>query len=203
MKKSFFAQTAAVIAFAFASLTAPSAQASVLVGAATLNTSGDLTVVADGQNAYQFLDLSVTRGMSQASALSLYGASGFALASSNDLTRLFGAFGFSYFSNGALSPLTVTADQANSFISYLGTTFSNESLGSYYDVSHGQSYTCISVSKCLYGSFVYTRNLSSGNSSVGVYLVRAGAPTNVPEPGSIALLGLGLAGFAVARRAKK
>jgi hypothetical protein len=173
----------------------------ILIGSSTLATSNDLTVVQDVTSTYQFLDLSSTIGWSQAEALAKYGSQGFSLGTSADAARLFSSFGFSFADSSSYVKLNVSASQATSFTRYLGTTYGDAAIASFSDTTYGQSYFCISSGSCSPTNFFNQSDLSEGDSEVGVFLVRTSK--NVPEPGSVALLSLGLIGVAMARRAKK
>lgn len=186
--------------------------APTLVGTSTLETQEDLTLIKDGATTYEFLDFTSTVGMSQKSALALYGPKGFTLGTDEDVSRLFDSFGFSYSTNFQASgypywgtaPLNVSIDTARYFDSYLGITESvgDGSLASFRDRKFGQSYFCVAAFECQPNSFVSNSDFSSGAEALGVVLVRAATVTLVPEPSQSALTLIGLLGIgaAVARR---
>ncbi|RLM52790.1 hypothetical protein DVK02_15945, partial [Halobellus sp. Atlit-31R] len=84
----------AVAALFTSLIAAPVGAAPILVGAASLNTIDDLTVIKDGSTTYEFLDLTSTQNMTSSSAVTAFSLYGFELADSDDLTRLFASFGF-------------------------------------------------------------------------------------------------------------
>ncbi len=196
--------------FAGATLSGPSIAVPVLVGNATLNIANDLTVIQDGGQTLQFLDLTVTQGSTVANALANFGASGFTWATGAEVAQLFEAFGFSYANApGQPTPLNISAANATNFSAYLGYTFADASLGWIDDLTNPpgfgfdlHTYACISVLACQPSPFV--RNTSVGwpaGLEVGVFLVRQ-APLAIPEPGGIALLAVGLIALASSSRRK-
>lgn len=179
-------------------LASASASAGVLLGTGKLNTQNDLTLVQAGAKTYAFLDLSFTKGWSQARAIATYGVHGFAIATDVHLRELFSSFGFGYGNQkGGSFTLDVSDEQVRAFNSYLNG--STAAMGSFLDTSYGQSWSCISITNqgCNPGSFVENKDYSIGIFS-SVYLVRQTG--DVPEPGSFALIGLGVAGLVAARR---
>lgn len=185
-------------------MSSTAANAGLLVGSATLNRADDLTVIKEGNDTYEFLDLQATMGRSHAEVLSRFGPVGFKVATSRELQWLFESFGFSY-ANKLRShvALDVTDAQARQFTSYLYN--GAMALGSFQDLDFGMSWSCVSMNSCNPTSFVANDDYSRGHPIVGVYLVReiAGPKAEVPEPGSFALIGLGVAGMMATRRRKK
>ena len=73
-----FRPSLAALALLFASgAVSPASADSILLGTRTLNTANDLTLIDTGGNALEFLDLSVTRGQSVATAVSTHASDGF------------------------------------------------------------------------------------------------------------------------------
>lgn len=181
-------------------LASANASAGVLLGNGKLDYENDLTLVQAGAKTYAFLDLDFTMMLSHANALAKYGKRGFSVATDVHLRELFGAFGFEYGiqKDGAFA-LNVSDDNILAFSSHLQKR--NFLMGSFNDTNYGQSWSCISIS-CGPGSFVSNETAEwNGHPLVGVYLVRQTG--DVPEPGSFALIGLGVAGLAAARRRRK
>ena len=161
----------------------------------------------DTANGLEWLDLSLTRGMSVTDALAAYSGAGYYYADDALVSGLLASFGITYnFSVGTLVALTPTLEASTSFLALLGLTINDgggATLGSFALAGLGRSgYLCISNGRCGPASFVNDFDLSSrsGDFRVGIFLVRAAS--SVPEPGTLALLGLGLAGLGFARRRK-
>lgn len=179
--------------------------AGALLGTGTLNVADDLTIIGIGGGAtLEFLDLTPTSGLTIAGALSTYSGNGFSWANGAQVSELYSAFGFSYsiLANNFID-LGVTAGQAASFMSYLGTTRPDGALAFIDDLTGGGFYTysCISVDLCSPNSF--NRNstfITPPWDGIGVFLVREGREGTVTEPATLGLLGVGLAGVGLMRR---
>lgn len=165
--------------------------------------------VIDAVNNQEWLRLDVTVGQSVADALALSAADGFIWASEDALNNLldqfFGIYGGDPGSRaGDYLSADTTAGALAQWNSLFGLTFDSigptESLGFYDD---GVSdWGLLSY----YGFAGGSPEASNGFQvepyfDVGVFLVRDVA--EVPEPGTLALLGLGLAGMGLSRRRKK
>jgi hypothetical protein len=124
-------------------------QASLLIGAGTLNSADDLTIVQTGSGEIlQWLDLSVTKGMTVSDAVSTYQEDEFHWATGNDVAELYGAFGFTYsITYMGAQDLEVDAATAQNFVDYLGTTLSSSALGWVDDLNIGTYHThdCIGI----------------------------------------------------------
>jgi hypothetical protein len=102
------------------------AQAATLVGAGTYASANDLTRIDNGGAILEFLDLTVTKGQSVATATGTYGGAGFAVSNAAQITALLDAFNIVYaFVPGASTEITVPAGMAASFVNYLGTAGTN------------------------------------------------------------------------------
>ena len=193
-----------------ATLSGPTIAVPVLLGSATLNIANDLTVIQNGAQTLQFLDLTVTQGSTVANALANFGASGFTWATGAEVAQLYAAFGITYASapNQAID-LNAPAGNATNFNAYLGITIFDASLGWIDDNTSApgfsfdlHTYACISETGCTPNSFVGSVNFPWPSAQeIGVYLVRQ-APIAIPEPGSIALLALGLVALVSSSRPK-
>ena len=186
------------------------AQAATLVGNGTYAVANDLTLINDGGSTFEFLDLSFTLGQSVTTALSTYGGDGFAVADEDQIIALLDAFDIVYAfiaDGGSFNNLGVASSVAASFTASLSTTFrSNASLGTYANASGTgtYSYLCISEGDCGGGSLTRDVDLSSGNSTVGIFLVREGASISaVPLPTAAPLLAMGVAALALLRRRRR
>lgn len=192
------------------SLACTGAGAATLIGSATLNGPGDLTVIDDNGTIFEFLDLSATDGLSVTAALAAN--PGFALATETEVTALFGAFGIAYaftpgpgtFDTTDISG-SVTDAEATLFMNTLGLTLvdasGQASVGFYADRAGNQplSRFCISIGRCAFGSFTQEYGGAVPNASTGVTLVREAVAIPLPASAALLLTGLGL-GALVGRR---
>jgi hypothetical protein len=201
--------TSTVCALAI-SFVASGANSATLLADGALNTAGDLTRVSEGASVLEFLDWTVTIGQSAAAALATYSAAGFSVATETQMASLFSAFGMTYaFLPGNYVDLTasgnVTSAQASAFTASVGATFYDAALATYANsAANGPySYLCVSVSSCSPASFTSDTDISSGDSIVGIALVRTGGISAVPVPAGLPLLLTGLAGFVGLRRKQK
>lgn len=183
----------------------PAVAAPVLLGNGTLNAVNDLTVVQNGGQVLEFLDLTSTQGLSVASALAIHGGDGFHWANRAEVATLYGAFGFAYGSTSqAAVILNVPLPAATSFVDYLGATFRTASLGWIDDFTTDfyHTYSCISIDTCSVNGFVEnTASFWPSTALAGVYLVRSQS-FSVTEPGSIAMISLALVGMFALRTRK-
>jgi hypothetical protein len=182
----------------------PAAASSVLLGSRTLSASNDLTAIETGGTVREWLDLSVTDGMSVTGALDAYGGLGFTWATGAEVADLYSAFGINYaISAGQRLSLQARADAMEQFVSYFGFTTRDDpflrpvgALGWINDLSGATSmtYSCLSVSGgCSPFSFVDNVTGPSfwpRSDRIGVYMVRD-APHSVAEPATLALVLMG------------
>ena len=192
-----------IVVMSAVGLATPASAAPVLIGSATLNLADDLTVIRDGSQVLQFLDLTSTQGMTIVDAFATFGGSGFHWATGAEVAQLYAAFGFAYESavNGH-AILNVSAANATTFTSHLGTTFNDAALGWIDDNTDTifHTYSCISVLACQSNAFVFrTADFWPAFQFFGVYMVRD-APRSVPAPDTTVLIGIGLAGILALRR---
>lgn len=195
--------------FAFSSVQA----APIVLGTATLNSADDLTQIQlDSGDVIEWLDISSSRGMDIATALTNFSGFGFQVATLNDMQNLLDAFGLptvtSVFPMAGSETFASTAAIVANFTSFLGTTFNGENATGWLDdeLVNGQA-AVLNVRGS--GSDVFVNNFNGGSgdnggasTDGGVWLFRTARDpgTPIPEPTSIALLGLGL--MLLGRRAK-
>ena len=185
-------------------------QAGVLLGTGTLNVANDLTrVQIGGGQILEFLDLTSTQGQRPSQGLATFGGQGFlwaTLTETNELLMAFNMGPLPPFSGGIVTFAAAALDILN-FNNFLGSTAGSNATGWVDDgIANGLT-GIVNVRGFSNDIFTNQTNFGSGddgdsNGGVGVYLYRLVAePTNqVPEPGTLALFGLGLAGLGFMRR---
>ena len=192
-----------VAALSAAALGSPASATPLLIGSASLNLANDLTVIQDGNQVLQFLDLTSTQGMTVANAVGTFGANGFHWATGAEVAQLYAAFGITYQSVVAdVQFLSVPAAQATAYTSYLGITGGDAAVGWIDDNTDASfhTYSCISVLTCGFGAFIANNAFNwPSEPRVGVFLVRSAA-NPIPEPGTALMIGIGLAGILAFRR---
>lgn len=181
--------------------------AGTLLADGTLNSPGDLTrIQVSPTSVLEFLDLSVTNGMTVGTAVSSFSGFGFRWANGLEVSDLSSAFGISY-GNQAGAITTTTSNQVGraSFVSRLSPTYLNGSLGWVDDLTTSTFHTflCVGTNTCEGtqppgGSFVFnTSQFWPSNPTIGVFLVRV---VPVPEPATYVLFSAGVLSIAVLRR---
>lgn len=175
---------------------------------AALIDQGDSTL--DDVNNLEWLDVSLTDGMTVSAALAAYEADGWELATETQYHGLFNDFFTIYNDADGNGVQTVhdgvdqvLYDQSLVFASLFGLTYEIEtasaSYGFYVDETTGDLHlggTFLgSTWSNLYGD--YPVAYATPNTSVGIFLVRA---TSVPEASTLAMLAIGLLGLGFARR---
>lgn len=172
------------------------------------NTSGDNLLTLDDATGLEWLDWSHTQNRSYADVSSKFGIGdefeGFRYATFDELIGLYTNVGFIIPTLSDASNIPLAQD----YTSLFGITFGsnppeNGGVEAWYDHStaSGQHWvTAINHSDGLVQPEWFQDNDSSTYSYVGSALVRSS--TVIPEPTSIALLGLGLAGIGFSRKKK-
>jgi len=170
--------------------------------------TADSTVTCDTDTGLEWLDLTETLGLTANQFLADVGgwiSQGWDLAFGTDVEVLFADAGFTDLN--VASPALLAAAQL--MLDLFGTTgvanagpfgegfaFESPTLvsGPFYQVAGTIGFANGSANCCFDYDFVNTR--------IGIWANRIGAVA-VPEPGTLALLGLGLAGMGLARRRRK
>ena len=165
-------------------LTGFKANATFITG--TINNTDDTTILDNG---LEFLDVSVTTGISFSAVLSSYLQDGFRWATYNDVISLFNAFGIDVTGyQGGFFELTTTDAQEDLFTATLGNTQNDSSYGWFnFDGTLG-NYFCLGDNSCAAGSFFNDINYNA-DYGVGTLLVRDRIA--VSEPSMFALFAVG------------
>lgn len=203
MKPAKFTQ-AVVVAITIGA-TGPAAALGTLLADGTLDNPGDLTRVRvnGGPTILEFLDLSVTKGMTVAAAVSQFRPAGFEWAGGAQATELFSAFGIGYLNHaGAVTTMASSESQRAEFVSHLSPTSTTGSLGWVDDLTTStfHTYLCVGPVTCNGGSAFAnnSENFWPSTQITGVFLVRA-----VPEPSVWLLLAGGVAALSARVRRQR
>ena len=168
----------------------------------------------DTDSGLDWLDLSLTDNMTYSAALSTYSIDGWVYATESQFEGMMDSIFSEYVENSTgymnANNGTTTYSEAVNFQNLFGSTCESTNLRcsyGFYAVGNEQRLGGVAVNSTgtsIYRDYPYNYGpLTSpyANTSVGVYLVR-GDMSSVPEPASIALMGLGLVGLGFARRKK-
>lgn len=156
----------------------------------------------DTVTGYDWLDLSLTDGMSHSQATSAYAEQGYIVASRSHVVALLENYGISMTSHSTpgIVPFNAAEAAVNQFVQHFGDTYGSQnptSAGSFLDASSENgagSYVCMGWQSCVQGgSFVNDIDISGGNYGSGVFMVRGVA--EVPIPGAAWLFGSALIGL--------
>ncbi len=171
----------------FSTIGTNAAMAGTLIGSGSLNSPDDLTLIEDDSgNVLEFLDVSITAGLTVEQALIEHSPDGFRWANGAEVSELFDAFNIIY-SNfpSQLTEIDADISDITNFVSYLGETapvaWPGSTLGYIDDLitQTVHTYSCIGES-CLpfdplFDAFVTnTTSYPAPNEDIGVFLVRDG-----------------------------
>lgn len=181
---------------------------SPMVADADLIDQGDRTL--DTETGLEWLDVTLTQGVSYNDIIGGFGgyvADGYRYATESELCELFRAFGDEFPCAVYTTFTEIPLATGNSLIALLGDTgfpgtsgfFDNGRIEDFFQVG-GALISCTD-SGCKLNWSAERGSLSTSFGTTGSYLVRS-QPASVSEPGTLALLGLGLAGIGMARRRK-
>ena len=180
---------------------------------AALIDQGDITY--DDVNNTEWLDLSLTDGMSFDAAMAAYSADGWTIATESEYQAMFDSH-FIGFDDGGASYLqvangTALADQASVFTALFGLVYENATLGA--SASYGlylentPDGDLARLGGMYHGSTVtnihrdnngdYSVYGADGFANAGIFLVRA---ASVPEASTLVMFAIGLLGLGFSRR---
>mgnify|MGYP001405728124 CR=1 FL=1 len=195
-----------------------SANAAVLLPDQSIYLPNDLTVVQDGGVIYQYLDLTVTYGVSASSAIADHASNGFRWATASDMATLLSAFNIKYsIAPGNVSDLTPADGSSwtysnftaatSSFLDHLGYDPIGAISASYYaagfinDLPMPGRSTYLYINSNAGLAFVSNQYSAFQAAGAGTFLVRNAV--SIPEPTTQMLMILGLTSIAYFSRSRK